>query len=181
VIGAVSFLPIFVIGVGLAILEPALRGPTSKLRVAPGLLCLVSLVLIISYWPAEWVALHGMGHVSRVGPVTRVFGLVGVALLIALALVNPVLSRGLSRPGMRWLGSRSFSLYLVHEPIIVTLAFVWRLASVPAWFVVVGVTCSLVAAEGFFRAVERPTLLLLRRIRQPRLQTGGSRAPDSVA
>jgi peptidoglycan/LPS O-acetylase OafA/YrhL len=55
---------------------------------------------------------------------------------------------------IHWLGLRSFSLYLVHEPIVVSVAFF--LHTTNAFQVAVfAVPLSLLAAEVFFRLVER--------------------------
>lgn len=60
---------------------------------------------------------------------------------------------------VHWLGTRSFSLYLVHEPIVVSTAFSMH-ATNPFQVVLFAVPLSLLAAEVFFRLVERPSLRL---------------------
>ena len=57
---------------------------------------------------------------------------------------------------MRWAGSRSFSLYLVHEPIVVASAFALGGTASVALLAAIAVPVSLVAADGFFRVAERP-------------------------
>ena len=79
-------------------------------------------------------------------------------LVVAAALWTP-LRRLLSLRGFQWLGLISFSLYLVHDPIIVAAAF---LIDSPRWTVVIGVAVSVVAAVGFYLMVERPSHLLAR-------------------
>ena len=56
---------------------------------------------------------------------------------------------------VHWLGTRSFSLYLVHEPIVVSVAFLLH-ATNPFHVALIAVPLSLLAAEAFFWAVERP-------------------------
>ncbi len=72
--------------------------------------------------------------------------------------------RPLEKPAVRWLGSRSFSLYLVHEPIVVSVAVLLggNPGLVPALAVVVPV--SLLAAELFYRVIEHPSQLLARAV-----------------
>jgi peptidoglycan/LPS O-acetylase OafA/YrhL len=61
-----------------------------------------------------------------------------------------------------WLGKRSFSLYLVHEPIVVTVAYL--LGGRPSLWMELGlaIPLSLLAAEVFGRFVEQPSLHLAR-------------------
>lgn len=56
---------------------------------------------------------------------------------------------------MHWLGSRSFALYLTHEPLVVSLQnLLWQL---PRAMVIGGIGGSLLLAEAFFRLVEKPS------------------------
>lgn len=62
---------------------------------------------------------------------------------------------------VHWLGTRSFSLYLVHEPIVVSTAFSIHAIN-PLQVVLFAVPLSLLAAEVFFRLVERPSQRIAR-------------------
>lgn len=60
-----------------------------------------------------------------------------------------------------WLGKVSFSLYLVHVPVIATLAF--ALGDANWWLVaVIGIPLSLLVAWGFHAAIEKPSHRLAR-------------------
>ena len=75
-----------------------------------------------------------------------------------------LLQRALRHSGLRFLGTISFSLYLVHVPVLVALqhGLHRRLSSTAIW--VLGVLASLLAAWVFYRAVERPAHRLARRV-----------------
>jgi peptidoglycan/LPS O-acetylase OafA/YrhL len=76
--------------------------------------------------------------------------------------VRPVRSALDARP-TQWLGRVSFSLYLVHMPILATLTFV--LGDDRWWLVaILTLPLALLAAWGFNRIVERPSHRLARAI-----------------
>ena len=80
----------------------------------------------------------------------------GAALVVALVLHCPPVGSLLCRPTAQWLGARSFSLYLVHYPIVRSVRHLTDgLAGGTADFV--AIPLSLLAAELFFRSIERPS------------------------
>jgi peptidoglycan/LPS O-acetylase OafA/YrhL len=86
-----------------------------------------------------------------------------VAMLIAVALRPGPLASGLGRAPVRWLGQRSYGIYLWHWPVVILLRpgvdVTW-----PRWVTItVTIALSLVLGELSFRLVERPFL----RRRQP--------------
>jgi peptidoglycan/LPS O-acetylase OafA/YrhL len=82
-----------------------------------------------------------------------------------VAVVGPRTRRLLARRPVAWAGSRSYSLYLVHEPIVVLAAFALGGAPTLPLLVVVAVPPVVLLTEGFFRLVERPSHALSRRVR----------------
>lgn len=62
-----------------------------------------------------------------------------------------------TRPVIRWLGIRSFSLYLVHEPIVVTVAYLLGGTTNAALVLLVALPSALLAAELFGRFCEMPS------------------------
>jgi peptidoglycan/LPS O-acetylase OafA/YrhL len=66
-----------------------------------------------------------------------------------------------SRP-LQWLGRVSYSLYLVHVPVAVALAHAFHGTLPAAAIAPLTVLLALPAAALFYRAVERPSLLLSR-------------------
>ncbi|HTA15756.1 MAG TPA: acyltransferase [Solirubrobacteraceae bacterium] len=101
----------------------------------------------------------------------------GACLAVFAALVVGWLQRPLESRPLQWTGKRSYSLYLVHEPIVVALAFAAGGNPVVAVFVPVALLASLLAAAGFFGAVERPSHGFARRVGAScyRLSRGGRR------
>jgi peptidoglycan/LPS O-acetylase OafA/YrhL len=81
---------------------------------------------------------------------------VGAVLAVLVPMVVASARAALTTSGAQWLGTRSFSLYLVHEPIVVALAFGLNAPSVPVLLLASAVLAA-VAAELFFRVVERPS------------------------
>lgn len=81
---------------------------------------------------------------------------VGAALVIVLAIAWPRLRGALETGAVQWLGRVSFSLYLVHAPILGSLGFLF---GDTYWWAVgpVGIPLSLAASALFFRYVEVPT------------------------
>ena len=86
---------------------------------------------------------------------------VGFAAIVAAVATGPALITG-SAP-LRWLGERSYALYLLHYPVILALATRGRLPQdfLPAAILVTGVT--LVLSDLSWRFLERPFQRLARR------------------
>ncbi|MBB5058369.1 peptidoglycan/LPS O-acetylase OafA/YrhL [Granulicella aggregans] len=91
----------------------------------------------------------------------------GAAYFIMLALVpGGWLSRTLRLRPLRWLGKVSYSLYLIHMPILMLLAIVLYGKVSPGPSVVPFVMLSLLAAAAFHRWVEMPSMRLGRTLAQ---------------
>ncbi|MCW4459632.1 acyltransferase [Microbacterium sp. MPKO10] len=80
----------------------------------------------------------------------------GAGLVIVLAVAWPGFRSLLEIRPVQWLGKVSFSLYLVHAPLLGTLGFLfgdryWWLTGI------VGIPVSLVVAALFFRFIESPS------------------------
>ncbi|MGO2664137.1 acyltransferase family protein [Mycetocola reblochoni] len=89
----------------------------------------------------------------------------GAAGVVLCVLAWPGADRLLARAVPQWLGRISFSLYLIHVPILVTLAFALGDAAWPA-IMLIGVPLCLLAAEVFERVVEKPSHRLSRSVRR---------------
>ncbi|MBG6239562.1 peptidoglycan/LPS O-acetylase OafA/YrhL [Mycetocola sp. CAN_C7] len=90
-------------------------------------------------------------------------GGVGAAGIIVVAIVSPGARRILSSAVPGWLGRVSFSLYLVHIPVIVTCSYLF---GDDRWWLVagVGIPASVALAWLFHVAVETPAHVLARRV-----------------
>ena len=99
------------------------------------------------------------GFVSHIG-----LGLVaaGATGLVTVAMCPGSFANFLNSRPLRLVGQRSFTLYLVHEPIVVAAAF--ALGGRPSVIVLAAVSLPVIAivTEVFYRYVERPTHRLAR-------------------
>jgi peptidoglycan/LPS O-acetylase OafA/YrhL len=90
----------------------------------------------------------------------------GAAMVIILALDVRSFAALLDRSVFQWIGRISYSLYLIHLPVLLTLFYV-LLGHVPFVFVAaLAIISSLVAATLMHRFVEVPAINLGRRITQ---------------
>lgn len=88
----------------------------------------------------------------------------GALLIIALAFGTPVSDRVLSTHNVLiWLGRVSYSLYLVHWPIIMTCVHLLRERLPLIAILAIAVAMSLAAAELMNRLIEQPSIALGRR------------------
>lgn len=98
-------------------------------------------------------------------------GAVGLVLTVA---ASPRAGALLSRRLPAWLGRVSFGLYLVHVPVLATLAYTWGEGAWPL-VLAVGIPASLVVAALFTRLVERPSHRLAGAVRRHIARAGAPR------
>jgi len=170
---AARYLPMFGAGVVLAMGRDRSAATLARVKQLPGrrgdalagLALAAALVGLNAYWTlfALWP-----GTSVLVVHLARVVEVLSAALLVALVATWPPLQSVLGRGHVRWLGARSFSLYLVHEPLVVGVAtllgptLVSRFGTGSVVDVVtvevVAVAVALLVAAAFYRAVELPSL-----------------------
>lgn len=102
----------------------------------------------------------------------------GAVLLLVMAVGSPQAERTLSARAPVWLGRVSYSLYLVHLPILIAAVHL-TYGVLPLWITTAGVILlSLLAAEAMHRAVEVPSIrlgrTLARRFDAPRTNPGAA-------
>lgn len=121
-------------------------------------LILVALMMLNSNWNLLAYTMDSE-RLAGLLPTARALILLGACLLIFISVEGPM-GGWLDTPALQWLGSRSFSLYLVHWPIIVTVALVLGGRPSLLMSLAVAVPVFLIAAEIFYRLVENPVKTL---------------------
>jgi peptidoglycan/LPS O-acetylase OafA/YrhL len=156
-LGFLFQLPIFAVGVLFAFHWTELRPAVERLQ---GRALAVTWVLAIVAFSSYWLV-YAFGTFDGQGMVVvaaRALQVAGAAALVVLSAKTGVWSAFLNTHTLQWLGTRSFALYLVHEPIVATagkLAAVWGL---PIWLAILAaIAVALIVAEIFFRLIERPS------------------------
>jgi peptidoglycan/LPS O-acetylase OafA/YrhL len=150
-ISALVCLPIFGVGVLMSARRHTLVEWATKIgRWGWAGLLVLSVVLLSSRWifPQFPVGIA----TATIGGIFVLFAFIGCRMAVSLGNNSLV----------HWLGTRSFSLYLVHEPIVVSVSFSLH-ATDPVVVAAIAIPLSLLAAEGFFRLVERPSHRLAQR------------------
>lgn len=107
--------------------------------------------------------------------------LLGIVLLLFVSMHAPGMQRLFQSAPIQWAGSRSFSLYLIHEPILVATALATRSHDYLPWlFIAMAlVPVILVAAEAFNRLIEHPAHLLAKTVGR-RLASARPRETSSI-
>jgi peptidoglycan/LPS O-acetylase OafA/YrhL len=166
-IDALRYLPVFFIGTLMAVRLYSIQEWTRRRLRRPharrwGITLVVSsLGLLVVHWCAQPIVAPG----TLPGRVLTQLAVLGAAGLVLTAIGVPFLRRALDSRPSQWLGRVSFSLYLIHVPILATLTF---LLGDDKWWLVALLTLplALLTAWGFHHAVERPSHRLARRTAQ---------------
>ncbi|WP_181439469.1 acyltransferase [Curtobacterium sp. MCBD17_032] len=157
-VDALTYLPVFLVGCALAAgwdRIPRVVGPSGV--VAAGAACLG---ITAAWWIAP-VLPTALAPLADVLTLPVVLG--SAALLVVLAGRWDVAQRLLERPPVRWLGGISFSLYLVHEPVVVSVTLL--LPPGLAWLTLpIAAPVALGLAALFARWVEFPAHRLAKRV-----------------
>jgi peptidoglycan/LPS O-acetylase OafA/YrhL len=88
----------------------------------------------------------------------------GAALLMALVLASPRVQAFLCRRPLAWLGEVSYSLYLAHLPVLLSILHLAPAHLPPALLMLPVLPISLLLAALLHRWVERPAMDLGRRL-----------------
>ncbi|MCU1557509.1 MAG: acyltransferase [Microbacteriaceae bacterium] len=163
-VDALRYLPVFFIGTLMAVrLESIMSWARQRqgkhgARAADVAMVVGSLLLIVIGW-----LLRPLVPSGTVGAIVLAQSpVVGATGLVLSAITVPTVRRALDMAAFQWLGRISFSLYLIHIPIIATLSFVLGDGN---WAIVALLTIplSLLSAWAFHWAVERPVHGLARK------------------
>jgi len=154
-----QFLMFFAAGAWLAV---------SKIR--PGRWAADGLILVSAlFFTVPWM-LRGISSPAASGSVELLFGLVAAIALGFGVLGDSSFKKLLETRAFQYLGSRSYSIYLVHAPVVTLVGF-WVVnltGSIQSWFTVapLAVVLALLAGELFHWLAEKPSLQLARKIRK---------------
>jgi peptidoglycan/LPS O-acetylase OafA/YrhL len=142
---------VFALGIGAAVLI-ARRAPGPRVRVA---LLVAGVALVMADVLAN-VPLDLAGRaVWRDLPAA-----VGFATILAAVATGPARVSGAAP--LRWLGRRSYALFLVHYPVILAFTSRHALPESPGRALLLVFAISLVASELVLRCVEEPAMRLVR-------------------
>lgn len=155
---ALIYPPMFILGVILALRHREISSLASRLSPAGWWIVLVAAVLATS---SRWL-LMAFGAPVVVLDATVGLMLVAAVVFVIMALEWRSASRVLSTRPLRLAGRLSFSLYLVHEPIIVAAGFAFP--GKPAIALMVVIAATAIVTPLFYYLVERPSHKLARRI-----------------
>lgn len=147
---SIGYVPFFAIGAALAFHADEL---TAALRFMPPR-------VTAPLWSAALVLL--MAPMNR--NIDSLLPGLGAALLIPLCLSSNRVSSALESAAPIWLGRVSFSLYLVHMPILLSVVHLWGDRIPLALLCVIAILASLVFAEIAYRLVEQPSIAIGRRM-----------------
>lgn len=163
-VGAAIYLPVFALGVLLAANWPQVLRCGRWLDGAPAIVALAGWVGLLLLLVLPWIG-PGCLSTSTPGHALATAGQTFAAVcLVALVAATGVGRRCFSGHVVGWLGARSFSIYLVHSPIIITTTFVLGGTPNAVLVLVIAGPLALAAADVFYRTVERPSITFSRRL-----------------
>lgn len=156
------YLPAFGLGALLAANHDTLQARAARLSRRRGgtlvwaLIAVLGPLLLITYWLVRPVLTEPWNEL------TLALRVPGAALIVATVALWPPVQRMLSGRLLAWLGAISFSLYLVHFPIVVTFG---QLFGPEHWWwgALVSVVLSVLLAQLMYRWVELPAQKLAAR------------------
>lgn len=155
------YVPVFLVGILLARHREAVRAVTRRIAHRIGMATILVVGLLLYTWP--WWALP---HFSllHAGPPDDWATTAGAACFIAAALAAPRLQAALQRPVPLWLGRISYSLYLIHAVVLLSLlhAAAGRVPVPLIWGATIAISLGL--SDLSYRFVERPSIQLGRRL-----------------
>jgi peptidoglycan/LPS O-acetylase OafA/YrhL len=159
-----QYLPVFLAGSLLAVNAERLSVWADSIRGRRGVnfawfaLLLGGFALLIAHWMFAI-----LGTVPYVAQFLVAISFLGAIVIVAVAFLWQPFARLLTIAPVRWLGRVSFSLYLVHVPIIIACANLFGPGHALI-AIAVAIPLSLVVAELFARFVEGPAHRLSKRV-----------------
>lgn len=159
------YLPMFLTGAVIATGMPALRrvsqvgGRSRFAGLVWGAAFGVGLLLMTSHWVAQGLGVPVAVVDSTSGPM-----LAGACIIVVSAIFWAPVSNFLTKSAVQWLGRISFSLYLVHEPIVVASGYLFGPSHV--WLAILcAIPVAVLAGWLFYQFVEKPSHRLAKAVR----------------
>ena len=156
-----GFATYFVFGAAVALNRSGIVAWFSRRRPAWSIACLTAGCLACWLpWPVQ--------HDHMVG--------IGAAIILAAILGGRAIQAWLETPAWLRLGRQSYSLYLTHVPVIMTMAIAFH-GAMPLWACAAVLPVAVLVAELFYHAVEMPSVALAQRLLGERRQPPGKTRP----
>jgi len=173
--GLLQYLPVFCLGMIFAVIFDDVRALYERMGATARTTAWIVVIALIG--TPVWEPFTQSPPLVRGG--YWVLSLLGATGLVVLATVSVGARRVLSSRQVMFFGKRSFSLYLVHEPIIVATALVIGAAAWWPWAAMLPLVLAVIVAVTmvFYRWVERPTIAASRAVG---LAIAGKRTPRAV-
>lgn len=112
-----------------------------------GPLCLAALVLAMCFANGEAAYMYRGGYL--------ICAIVCAALLLYVQMPGNPLARPLAAKPLRYLGTRSFSIYLVHYPMLILMNPATRTVALPWWGTILQLIAIVAAGELCYQVFER--------------------------
>jgi peptidoglycan/LPS O-acetylase OafA/YrhL len=153
------FLSMFAIGSLIAAHWSVIQSAFSRLLSFPGSGPLLLLIVVLLFTSSWWVLPFGSDPAN--GRWWSLSALIGAVLAVLLAAHWKGARRFLEWGPVQWLGRISFSLYLVHESVIIAVRFLMLDAPMTV-VAVVAIPAAILMSWLFYLTVERPSIKLAR-------------------
>jgi peptidoglycan/LPS O-acetylase OafA/YrhL len=161
VLGGAQYLMVFLVGAILAAAKDPIASAVewlTRTRWSAALVWSACAVWVVVMLPARWT-LAGVPVVPS--SMYLPLSISAAAVVLVMALHCRIATRALTTRALLWFGAVSFSLYLVHEPILVSLAKLFGDGRL--WIALpFGVMLAIAVAALFWIVVERPATALSR-------------------
>jgi peptidoglycan/LPS O-acetylase OafA/YrhL len=105
-----------------------------------------------------WAAGHFSGTDRAVYPVGLLLAALGAAGLVAAAASTGVIAAMTSLPPLRWIGIRSYGIYLWHWPVIALAGKITGAGAASPWLWLIEAAVTLTLATASWRFIETPIL-----------------------
>ncbi len=176
------YMPMFGVGMTIAAYEPAFsRSRLLKNQHVGWWTLIIGLALLGIQGPIGWMRVEGIISGVHSHGLANVSSVIGAAMLIAVFVGWPTGVHALSTKPLAWVGARSYSLYLVHIPLLHFVTDLFNRSTAPVWYVAAILAASLAVSAVFYRWVEAPSTRLAGRIGRRQIVEPAAKSPDNRA